>query len=363
MRLRRRRAVSGSLTPNTPVRASTFVYTNGISKQSLTHSLQSSGEHESSASTEGAHKGSRIRMKETEGKEGSEETKAGTNTMIENRLQRFERRSFRLKESKLPSVRQMSPKLVRSNQSTVVDVTKDISLNSRESAAVDESDSCSSPDMLPSHSRSKSDETSSESGSKFQPERDSLLSSEATQRLMLSSSSSALTVSSSASSHSLQQPTFTTTPGHTATVPVSVIDPSQTVLPSATGVEEVQNPKLENRAIDPVIEDAQQADPSPQGKLKDLSSLQLPLGASPHAGQGSLQGQESSIVQEDALKESDQAVSLPATESKQDHPHAGNPLTSQGESFTPTLKEKNSKLRRRHTVEYPRDLAKYRKGE
>ena len=366
VRLRRRRAVSGSLTPNTPVRASTFIYTNGISKESLTNSLQSSGDHEGSTFTEGAHKGSRIKAKETEGRE-SDNKKGGTNTMVENRLQRFERRSFRLKESKLPTVRQVSPKLVHSEQASTVDASKDVSLTGREPTDVEDSDSCSSPDVSPSHSRSKSDETSNESGgNKCPSEGQSLLSSEATQRVMLSSSSSALTVSSSASSHSLQQqPTASTTPAQAATVPVLEADPLQAVLPSTTAVDETQKPMPPSKASHSLMEDTQKVDGRPQrkAKLKDLSSLQLRLGALTHTRTGSLQGQESARIVEDAPKETDEAGSLAATESMQDLPHVGNPFTAEDEGYTPTRKEKTSKLRRRHTVEYPRDLAKYRKGE
>lgn len=368
MRLRRRRAVSGSLTPNTPVRASTFIYTNGISKESLTNSLQSSGDHEGSTFTEGAHKGSRIRTKETEGREGDNK-KGGANTMVENRLQRFERRSFRLKESKLPTVRQVSPKLVRSEQASTMDASKDVSLTGREPTDVVESDSSSSPDVSPSHSRSKSDETSNESGgNKCPSEGQSLLSSEVTQRLMLSSSSSALTVSSSASSHSLQQqPTVTTAPTQAATVPVLETDHLQAVLPSAMSVDETHKPMPPSKPGHPLMEDTQKVDGRPQqkAKLKDLSSLQLRLGALTHSRTGSLQGPESARIVEDAPKEADEAVSLSlaATESMQDLPHVGNPFTAEDEGFTPAQKEKTSKLRRRHTVEYPRDLAKYRKGE
>lgn len=365
VRLRRRRTISGSVTPNTPVRASTFVYTNGISKQSLTNSLQSNGDHETNTSTEGIHKGSRIRAKDTEGREGGEK-KVGADAMVENRLQRFERRSFRLKESKLPTVRHTSPKLGHSNRTTTVDTSKDLSLTSREPAAAGESDSCSSPDVSPFHSRSKSDVTSSDSGSKCPSERHSVLSSEATQRLMLSSSSSALTVSSSASSHSLQQqPTLSTTPGPTTTVPVPEMDPSQADLPPATGVDEIQSPKLESKASDSVMEGTEQvyASPRQRRKLKDLPSLQLRLGTLALASRGLLQEQESATILEDTVKESDEAVSTPATESAQDQPHTGNPIPAKGKRFAPSPKEKNSKLRRRHTVEYPRDLAKYRKGE
>lgn len=366
VRLRRRRTVSGSLTPNTPVRASTFVYTNGFSKHSLTNALHSSGEHEGGASTEGAHRGG---TKERGSRESSDEKKAGGDLMTEKRLQRFERSSFRLRDYKRPMVGQMSPISLRSERTTGTDSSKDVRLNSREAAAVGDSDSYSSPEMSPAHSRSKSDEIPNECGGKLHPERHSLLlPSEASQRLLLTSSSSALTVSSSASSHSLQQSTFTATSAHTATVPASERDPSQAGLPSLAGAEESKNPTPGSKAIDEIPADARQVDarPKEKGQLEgpDLSASQLQPGASMHASRVSPKTHDSLIDQEHALKESGGDVFLPMKERKQlqDHPRMRNPPKVEGDSSTPTPKEKTARIRRRHTVQYPRDLGKYRKG-
>ena len=369
VRLRRRRTVSGSLTPNTPIRASTFLYTNGISKHSLTSALQSSGEHEGGTSTEGAHKGgSKVSMKERGSRESSEEKKSGTDAVTEKRLQRFERHSFRLREYKLKPVGQMSPMSLRSERMTAMDSAKDAQPNSREAVPVGGSDSYSSPEMSPAHSRSKSDEIANESGGKVHRDRHSLLlPSEASQRLLLSSSSSALTVSSSASSHSLQQPTSTAPSTHnTTSVPASEKDPSQAGLPSVVTVDEAKNPTFGNKAIDGAVaeSDTKQVDvlPREEGQLEDQSPsfAGLQSGAAMHTIVGMPQALELMIGEEHALKESGGDVFLPAKEPQQDHPRARNRPVA--ERSTPTRKEKKAKIKRRHTVEYPRDVAKYRKG-
>ena len=206
VRLRRRRTISGSITPNTPARGGSFVYTNGLTKSSL----QGAATEQEIISTSIGTTPVLARLVPTY-RDNSEES--GESPLLDeisnDRLKRFERRSLRLRDYQSAQVAPdpdssptFNPKLHERLATRRERRRSKLTLSSTNS---------SKGDLNESHSSSDGSSNQIDQNNKFEAslevEKNLVESfpSEVTQKKLLSSSSSALSISSSSLNSLLQQ--------------------------------------------------------------------------------------------------------------------------------------------------------------
>jgi hypothetical protein len=382
VRLRRRRTISGSHTPTTPSRTASFVYTNGITKSMLNGTM----ENDDSGSVNNGGLPSRNSppaLKEEEETEGFGTQSTPRSTTPDDRLKRFERRSLRLRDYK--------PACVNGE----IHNRKGNPPNSKQTSSpkLGHPSSCqnSSPEGSPYHSRNRSElsmESNSSGSSGNQP---FTLPSDASQRLqLLSSSSSSLTVSSSTSSHSLQHSTPTTVVanGNQMPLPPTPLTEEDTPMPSPFPQDEVTMTTQNHPNIDDASHGLNSSDVksvtcaySPEEKVDKQKEEKLPEGTSDENSSESLsppvpqsleqskasaeQEQQKDIESKHVDQERFPSVKIRSAPIGQSNSHPSFSSQSTKAEVEPISGEnvdkevKKSKLVRRHTVQYSKDVTKF----